>query len=252
MFLYRHRLWPNERCARGVEWEKKELKEIKRPFCIVERIVVVLNEFEETNEPYFTRHQIRSSKAIGSAFIDDRPLIKRKFAMNESLLVQWTMTPRLKTYLSFYRTRNTSCIQDDHRVNTEVEVSEQNASWKLSCFLSIGSILNSRDPTVSRCQQMRWILLFIALPRPAGSLTQGSKIALSLGVRWEGWRESRGVRVGRHLLALDAVTAFYIIPTKTVNHLDERQGNFDTLRGWVCFQIHWRWEIQRIQHLIGW
>ena len=39
---------------------------------------------------------------------------------------------------------------------------------------------------------------------------------------------------------------------KTVNHLDERQGNFDSLRGWVCFQTHWRWETQRIQHLIGW
>ena len=45
---------------------------------------------------------------------------------NESLLVQWTMT-RLKTYLSFYRTDNTTCIQDDddHRVNTEVEVSDR-------------------------------------------------------------------------------------------------------------------------------
>ena len=25
---------------------------------------------------------------------------------------------------------------------------------------------------------------------------------------------------------------------KTVNHLDERQGNFASLRGWVCFQTH--------------
>ena len=45
--------------------------------------------------------------------------------MNESLLVQWTIMTRLKTYLSFYRTYNTTCIQDDHRVNTEVEISEQ-------------------------------------------------------------------------------------------------------------------------------
>ena len=34
-----------------------------------------------------------------------------------------------------------------------------------------------------------------------------------------------------------ASTANVRVP-KTVNHLDEQQGNFDSLRGWVCFQTH--------------
>ena len=44
----------------------------------------------------------------------------------------------------------------------------------------------------------------------------------------------------------------HVLYPKTVNPLDPRRGNFDSLRGWVCFQTHWRWETQQIQHPIGW
>ena len=72
-------------------------------------------------------------------------------------------------------------------------------------------------------------------------------------------RFSEGPRTSKTVLGTRAErrvqrTVFEVggLASKTVNHLDERQGNFDSLRGWVCFQTHWRWETQRIQHLIGW
>ena len=43
-----------------------------------------------------------------------------------------------------------------------------------------------------------------------------------------------------------------LMEPKTVNPLDLQRGNFDSLRGWVCFQTHWCWETQQIQNLIGW
>ena len=118
--------------------------------------------------------------------------------MNESLLVQWTMT-RLKTYFSFYRTYNTTCIQDDHRVNTEVEISEQIVD--ASC---------ARSPSI---RSRNWLICAAA---EVTDLRIGKRLVARCPVgRLDEKATARGR--GRHLLAHVVVETFYFhIPMKTL------------------------------------
>ena len=117
--------------------------------------------------------------------------------MNESLLVQWTMT-RLKTYFSFYRTYNTTCIQDDHRVNTEVEISEQIV-----------------DASCARSHSIRSRNWLICAAAEVTDLRIGKRLDARCPVgRSDEKATARGC--GRHLLAHVVVETFYYFPKKVI------------------------------------
>ena len=122
--------------------------------------------------------------------------------MNESLLVQWTMT-RLKTYFSFYRTYNTTCIQDDHRVNTEVEISEQ----IVDAFHALARTRSDREIDSSA-------------RRTAAAEVADLRIGKRLVARCPVGRSDEKATArgrGRHLLAHVVVETFYFhIPMKTL------------------------------------